>query len=164
MELVEQHAGDAVERRIVEDHAGEHAFGDDLDPGARRDEALEPHPQADRPADLVAEGRGHPGGGGAGGEAARLEHDQAAALRPGLVEQRERNARRLAGAGRGDEHRARVRCERRPEGGQRLVDRQRRGEVGHRRFLSGRGDANARRRDTGEAFVAAIADRGRRGP
>ena len=114
VELVEQHARDAVECGIVEDLPCEHAFGDDLDAGLRRNQALEPHAQADRPANLFAQGRSHARGGGAGGEAARLEHDQAAALRPGLFHQRQRNARGLAGAGRGDQHRARMRCKRRP--------------------------------------------------
>ena len=40
VELVEQHRRDALERRIVEDHAGEHALGDDLD--ARPAPILEP--------------------------------------------------------------------------------------------------------------------------
>jgi hypothetical protein len=40
--------------------------------------------------------RGHAGGGGAGGDAARLEQDEAFALRPGLIEQRKRRARGLA--------------------------------------------------------------------
>ena len=44
------------------------------------------------------------GGGGAGGETARLEQDEALAPRPGLIEQRERRARGLARAGRRDEH------------------------------------------------------------
>ena len=42
--------------------------------------------------------RGHAGSGGAGGETARLEQQQALALGPRLVEQRERRARRLARA------------------------------------------------------------------
>ena len=41
VEFVEQHRGDAVERRIVEDHAGEHALGDDFDAGLAR-ETFEP--------------------------------------------------------------------------------------------------------------------------
>ena len=130
VELVEQHRRDALERGIVEDHAREHALGDDLDAGALRDEALQPHAQADRLADLLAQGRRHAGGGGAGGETARLEQDEALALRPRLVEQRERRARRLARAGRRDEHGARMRGERRRRARQRVVDRQ--GTVGGR--------------------------------
>ena len=75
MELVEQNPCDAFERRIVEDHAGEYALGDNLDPGSLRYQALQPHAQADRLADLLAQCRRHARGGGAGGEAARLEQD-----------------------------------------------------------------------------------------
>ena len=104
VELVEQHRRNAFERGIVEDHAREHAFRDDLDPRARGDEALQAHAKADGLADLLAQSRGHTRGGGARGEAARLQHDDLARFRERLVEQRERNPRRLAGAGRGDQH------------------------------------------------------------
>jgi hypothetical protein len=40
--------------------------------------------------------RGHASSGGAGGDAARLEQDEALALRPRLVEQRKRRPRCLA--------------------------------------------------------------------
>ena len=112
MELVEQDPCDAFERRIVEDHPGEHALGDNLDPGAPGDEALQPHAQADRLADLLAQGRRHAGSGGAGGETTRLKEDEAPAPRPRFVEKRERRARGLARAGRSDEHGARTRGER----------------------------------------------------
>ncbi len=123
VELVEQHGQDAVERRIVEDHTGEHALGDNLDPRARRDETLQPDAQAHRLPDLLAQRRGHARRRRARGEAAGLEHDQAAAPGPRFIEQGERNARRLAGAGRGNQNRARVLRQRRPKVGQRLVDR-----------------------------------------
>ena len=131
MEFVEQHGGDSVERRIVEDHAREHAFGDDLDPRARRDQALQPHAQADRLADRLAERRGHARRRGARGEPARLEHDDLARGGEGFVEQRQRHARRLAGAGRRDQHRARPGGERGDEPRQGVVDRQRFGESAH---------------------------------
>ena len=51
-------------------------------------------------------------GGGARGEPARLEHDELSARGPRLVKQRERHTRRLAGAGRRDQHRARLPAER----------------------------------------------------
>ena len=91
---------------------GEHALGDNLDPGALRDQALQPHAQADRLADLLAQGRRHAGSGGAGGETTRLEQDEAPAPRPRLVEKRERRARGLARAGRRDENGVRTRGER----------------------------------------------------
>ena len=54
VELVEQHRRHPLERGIVEDHAGEHALGDDLDARALRDKALQSDAQADRLADLFA--------------------------------------------------------------------------------------------------------------
>ena len=48
VEFVEQHRGDAVERRIVEDQPGEDALGDDLDAGLARHLGAEAHPQARR--------------------------------------------------------------------------------------------------------------------
>ena len=115
VELVEQNGRHAVERGIVEDHAGEHALGHDLDACALRDEARQPHAQADRLANLLPERRGHARGGCARGDAARLEQDEALALPPGLVEQREGRARGLASARRRDEHGARMLGERRRE-------------------------------------------------
>ena len=111
MEFVEQHRRDALQRGIVEDHPREHALGDDFDAGARRDQALQAHAQADRLADLLAEVSRHARGGGARGEAARLQHDDLAGAGPGLVQQRERNPRRLARAGRRDEHGAIARAQ-----------------------------------------------------
>ena len=133
MKLVEHDRADALQRRIVEDHAGEHAPGHDLDPRASGDEALEPDAKADRLADALAQGRRHARRRGARREPARLEQEEALAPGPGLVEKRERGARRLAGAGRGDEHRARVRAERGLEGAKRVVDRQGLGEAHHPR-------------------------------
>ena len=124
MELVEQNGRDAFERRIVEDLPCEHALGHDLDAGALRNQALQPHAQADRLADLLAQRRRHAGGGGARGETARLEQDEALALRPRLIEKRERRARGLAGAGRRDEHGARMIGERGAQRRKRVVDRQ----------------------------------------
>ena len=132
MELVEQHRRDALQRGIVEDHAREHALGDDLDARARANEALQAHAQADGLADLLAQARGHARGRRARGEAARLEHDDLARLRERLVEQRERNPRRLAGARRGDQHRARRGPQGLGQARQRLVDRQGVGKGAHR--------------------------------
>ena len=75
VEFVEQHRGDAVERRIVEDQPREDAFGDDLDARALRHLGAEADAQAHRVADLLAQRRRHARGGGAGGEPARLEHE-----------------------------------------------------------------------------------------
>ena len=103
VEFVEQHRGDALERRIALQHAREHAFGDDLDARALAHSRLEPHAVADGVADALAERRGHALGDGARREPARLEHDEPLAARPRLLEQRERDDGALAGAGRRDE-------------------------------------------------------------
>ncbi len=86
MELVEQHRRNAVERGIVENHARENALGDDFDAGARRNQTLQTHTQADRLADLLAERSSHARGGGARGKPARLQHDDLARLGERLVQ------------------------------------------------------------------------------
>ena len=139
VELIEHDRADALERRVVEDHAGEDALRHDLDACLGRGEALEPHPKADRLADPLAQGCGHARGRGAGGEPARLEQQQALGPGPGLVEKGERRARRLAGPRRGDEHGARACAERGLEGPERAVDREGRGEPAHRFVLRGAG-------------------------
>ena len=48
VELVEKHGGNVFQVRIVEDHPGEDAFGDDEDARLRRDLVFEPHAIADR--------------------------------------------------------------------------------------------------------------------
>ena len=64
VEFVEQHGGHATQFRIVEQHAGEDAFGDDFDAGAGADLAVHAHAVADRLADgLVQRHRHAPGGG-----------------------------------------------------------------------------------------------------
>ena len=92
----------SVERGIVEDHTGEHAFGDDLDPGFRRDFGLDAHAIADRVADAARRAStpcARPRRGRRAG-AARAENFP---VRPWLVEQHQRHPRGLAGAGRRDQ-------------------------------------------------------------
>ena len=101
--LVEQHRRDAFERRVALQHAREHAFGDDLDARALADARLEPHAEADGIAGALAERRGHALGDGARREPPRLEHHDALAAGPRLLEQRERHDGALAGAGRRDD-------------------------------------------------------------
>ena len=123
MEFVEEHAGDALKRRIVQDHAANtpsvttsmRVLAEILD--------LEPHPQPDPFADALAERRRHAPRGGTRGEAARFEEDELVAS-PGRVEKRQRHARRLAGAGRRDKHEIGLLTERGVELWQNVVDRQ----------------------------------------
>ena len=124
VKLVEQDAGDAVERRIVQDHAGEDAFGDHLDAGPGRDAALQAHAEADGLADRLPEGLGHAGRGRARGQPARLEQDELAARGPRFVKQRQRRDGRLARSRRRHDHGRRPRRERGPDRRQRLLDRQ----------------------------------------
>jgi len=78
-----------------------------------------------RLADRFAQGPSHPRRGRPRGEPPWLEQDELAALGPRLVEQGERGHRRLAGARRGHDHRARPLGQRRPDRRQRLLDRKR---------------------------------------
>ena len=75
--LVQDHGGDAVEPGIGLQPADQQALGDDLDAGRRRDGGIQPGAVADGAADRLAEQRGHAGGGGAGREPARLQHQDA---------------------------------------------------------------------------------------
>ncbi len=125
VEFVEQHGRDAIERGIIEHEPREHALGHHLDAGAARDFRAEPHPIADRFSHLLAERRRHALGRGARRDPARLQHEDLAPFRPGLVDEHQRHPRGLAGAGRRDQDRgvARPQCGR--ERWQRIVDRQR---------------------------------------
>ena len=86
----------------------EDAVGHGDHPRRLADLAVEAGGIADGRARLLAALARHEFGGGAGGEAARDEQQDLAAVRPGLVEQRRRDPRRLAGAGRRDQQRARA--------------------------------------------------------
>ncbi len=141
VELVEQQRADAVQQRVVLQHAGEDAFGDDLDAGTRGDPVLEADAVADGLADRLAELPRHELGGTARGDATRFQHHDPAAMQPRRVEQRQRHLGGLAGAGRGFEYQPRVR-------GQAVGDgRQQRGngEVGacHRARIRVRAGATA---------------------
>ena len=131
VKLVEQHGRDALERGIVENHSREDAFRDHLDAGASGDEALQANPQADRFANLFRQVRGHACSGSPGGEAARLQDDDLAALCERFIEKREGNPRRLAGAGGRDEDGATARPQRGGDLRQDVVNRQRVGEGAH---------------------------------
>ena len=130
VELVEQQRGDAVERRIVEDHAREHALGHDLDAGPPRHLGAEAHAIADGVADRLAERRRHARGGGAGGEPPRLQHDDFLARGPRLRGEHQRHPRGLAGARRRHQHGGVARAQRGRQLRQRGVDGKRRGHAG----------------------------------
>ncbi len=75
VELVEEHGGDAGQRWVVEDHAGEDSLGDHLDTGAGRDLGAEADPQADLAAEFLAERPRHAIGDRACRDAPRLENE-----------------------------------------------------------------------------------------
>ena len=104
VELVEDDEAEPGEFRLVEHHAAEDAFGYDLDSRLGRDAGVEPRAVADGFSDFFPEQPRHLAGAGAGGEPARLEHDDASGSGPGLVQQVQRNQGRLAGARRGGKH------------------------------------------------------------
>jgi hypothetical protein len=101
--LVEEHRGDALQRRVVEDHADEDAGGDQLDAGVAGHLRVVADAVAYRAADRLAANFGDARGGGARGQAARLDDDDSSVAAPRGGEQRRRHAGRLAGAGRRDE-------------------------------------------------------------
>ena len=81
--LVEDHAGHAVQAGIGLQAADQQALGDHLDAGGGGDGAVEPGAVADGVADRLAAQRRHARRRGAGGQPARLQHDDAAAAEPG---------------------------------------------------------------------------------
>ena len=71
VEFVEQDCGHPLQFRIVEDHAREHAFGDDLDARLRSHARIQTHAIADRLANALAAFAGHSRRGGASRNPAR---------------------------------------------------------------------------------------------
>ena len=126
VEFVEQDRRHALERRVVLDHAGEDAFGDHFDAGARRHLRFEADAVADGVAGRFAQLFRHEAGGGARGDAARFQHQDAAVAAPGRVQQGQRHLGGLAGAGRGFQHQARMRGQAVEQGRQQFGD----GEIG----------------------------------
>ena len=98
VKFVKDHRADARQIRIVLQHAGQDPLGDDLNAGVFRHRRSAAHPKTDGLASLFAKAFGHARSGGAGGKAARLQH-QDAALGQASVEHRQRHARRLARTG-----------------------------------------------------------------
>ena len=103
VKLVEDDGAEVGEQRIALQPRGQDAFGHDEQPRVGGEAALE----ADLPADLAAERPaafvGDARGDRARGDAARLQQDDRTVGR-----ERRRNTRRLAGAGRGGDDRARA--------------------------------------------------------
>ncbi len=100
MELVEQDGADPFQGGIALELPDQDALGHDFDPGLRPDLAVHPDAVADGFADGFPQHVRHPAGCRAGGQSARLQHHDLRAGQPRLVQQRQRDAGGLAGAGR----------------------------------------------------------------
>ena len=127
MELVQQHRAHAGEERVVEQLAGEDAFGDDPQRRVGPKHALEPHLVSDLFAEGPAVFVGDAGGHGAGGDAARLEHQQARMLGAEQAgsQQGGGHAGGLARTRRGDQHQRPGVPHLRHDVGQEGIDRER---------------------------------------
>ncbi len=111
VELVEQDRAHAFQQRVVLQHAGEDALGDDLDAGVRPDLVLETDAITHRLADRFPQLLGHEAGGRARGHPARLQHHDAAARKPRCGQQRQRHLRGLARTRRRFQHQPRLRVQ-----------------------------------------------------
>ena len=123
--FVEKDRGHTIEARVLEDHAHEHALGHDLDARRRRPRRLETDLEADRLPDRFTQRRRHALGRGPRREPSRLQQHDGPALGPWLVEQRQRQSRRLAGARRRDDDGLGAVAQRIEDARQHIVDRQR---------------------------------------
>ena len=123
VDLVEDHQPDAGQLRSDWRATGQDALGDHLDARRRADPAFVAGLVADGLADRLTEQLGHTTGCGPRRQPAWLEHHDAAAVEPGLVEQCERDEGGLAGPGRRDEHGGSGRAEGATQVGDRLRDR-----------------------------------------
>jgi hypothetical protein len=142
VELVEDDDADVLQRRVGVELAGEQALGDEAQAGRGGGGGLEADLVADAAADGLADALGDALGRHAGGDPSRLQ-DQDLAVGAGEagVEEGERDAGGLAGAGRGlDDERA-ADAERVEDRGEDRVDRQ----LGVGRGHGAEGSARARR-------------------
>ena len=112
VELVEDDQPDALQGGVGLEEAGEHPFGDHLKAGRRPHPGVEADPVAHRRPHRLAQGAGHVAGSGPGGEAAGLQHQDAAPGQPRLVQQSQGDPGRLAGPWRRHHHGAGPRPER----------------------------------------------------
>ncbi len=105
MEFIEDQQADAFQGRVILQAPGEDAFGDHLDAGTRADLAVQADAITHGLADFLSQLAGQALGGGPGGQAPGFEHEDGLSGQPVLVQERQGHAGRLAGTGRGFEHR-----------------------------------------------------------
>ena len=111
VDLVDDDRVDAVQRRIVEKAAQQHARRDELDARLRADLALAADGEADPVTERGVIELGEPSCGGTGGDPSRLRDDHSSGR---AVRDHRRHERGLAGAGRSadDDGRALIECRR----------------------------------------------------
>ena len=129
MEFVEQDSSDILKRRIIKDHAREHALGDHFDAGARADLGAKTGAQPHRAAGLLPQCVRHPVSCAPGRNAAWLQHQDFLAAEPGCIEQSQRQTRGLPGPRRRDQHGRGARSQGRRHFRQDRINRQRRRKI-----------------------------------
>jgi len=102
--LVEDQQADPVQRGVRLQAAGEDAFGDHFDARVRAYLAVQADAVTHGFTDVLAQLAGQTLGRRTRSEAPWLEHEDGLPGEPWLVQQRQRHAGGLAGAGRGLEH------------------------------------------------------------
>jgi len=127
VEFVEDHQTDAFQAWVVLQTTGENAFGDHLDAGPGADLAVEANAIAHRFPDLFPQLAGQPLGSRPRRQPPRFEHQDALPGQPAFIQQRQRHAGGLAGAGRCLQHGFVTLMQRLAKGRQRLFD----GQGGH---------------------------------
>ncbi len=127
VEFVEDHQTDAFQAWVVLQTTGENAFGDHLDAGPGADLAVEANAIAHRLPDLFPQLAGQPLGRRPRRQPPRFEHQDALPGQPAFIQQRQRHAGGLAGAGRCLQHGFVTLMQRLAQGRQRLFD----GQGGH---------------------------------
>jgi len=123
MDLVKDNGGDTVQSGIGLQPPQQQPFGDDFNPRLLASGAVQPRAVADGVAEWLVQQRGHARGGGAGGQAAGFQHQNALIAAPRGVQHAERYERGLARSGRGDEHGIAAGCQGVPQRGQGIRDR-----------------------------------------
>ena len=105
VELVEDDHPHARQGRVGLQAAGQYPLGHDLDPSGLARAPFISRRVADRPADVLAQKSRHASGGGACRHPPGFQDDDPSVPQPILVEQTQRDHRRLAGTGLGRQHR-----------------------------------------------------------
>jgi hypothetical protein len=125
VEFVEQDCPDSRKHGIVDDEPGKDTFGNDLDAGPSRNLTIGANPNSDSVPDRLPKRPRHALGGGARGQPARFQHQDALLLRPSFLGEHQRYARSFACAGRSDQNSRIVLTQRRLQAWQCGINRQR---------------------------------------